>query len=144
MRTPTNLAPCVLESTSGFLGRTSFSGSTKELPGALTVGFQPNAPGQTIDSREHKNDWEQLGNRIFLTRMSNVYTTKADMTGQPKPQHLRRSKLFPIRLTPGEMAALEAASRQLNESVASILRKGATLYIQLRGRGGSRPKGGTK
>jgi hypothetical protein len=70
-----------------------------------------------------------------------VYTISASMAigRPPKPEHLRRSKLFPLRLTPSEWAALSAASRKLEESVAVILRNGALLYIQ-KGKGGSRRK----
>ena len=57
----------------------------------------------------------------------------------PKPESERRSKLFPLRLTPGEMAELETASRSLGESVADIFRKGAKLYIT-GGKDGSKQK----
>jgi hypothetical protein len=57
----------------------------------------------------------------------------------PKPEALRRSKLFPLRLTPGEMAELESASRRLGETVADIFRKGAKLYVA-RGKDGSKRK----
>ena len=57
----------------------------------------------------------------------------------PKPEDKRRSKLFPLRLTPGEIAELESASRSLGESVAEIFRKGAKLYI-MRGKDGSKRK----
>lgn len=72
-----------------------------------------------------------------------MYTNNLTMrTGRPpKPEHLRRTKWFPIRLTPNEMAELEKASRSLGESVASILRKGARLYIHRKGKGGSPKKG---
>lgn len=55
----------------------------------------------------------------------------------PKPEHLRRSKLFPLRLTPSEIEEFQKASRELGEPVAAILRKGAALYIHKRGKGGS-------
>jgi hypothetical protein len=57
----------------------------------------------------------------------------------PKPENERRSKLFPLRLTPGEMAELESASRRLGETVAEIFRKGAELYIK-RSKDGSKRK----
>ena len=57
----------------------------------------------------------------------------------PKPEGKRRSKLFPLRLTPGEMAELESASRCLGESIAEIFRKGAKLYI-MGGKDGSKRK----
>ena len=61
----------------------------------------------------------------------------------PKPEHLRRSKLFPLRLTPGEFARYERAARKLGVTVAQLLREGADLYIQTRGRDGF-PKKETK
>jgi hypothetical protein len=75
--------------------------------------------------------------------MLNVYTNKPVMAigRPPKPEHLRRSKLFPLRLTPSEMADFDKASRSLGEPVAAILRKGARLYIHRRGKGGSQTKG---
>jgi hypothetical protein len=86
---------------------------------------------------------EQNRNRRGLTPMLNVYTDKPAMVigRPPKPEHLRRSKLFPLRFTPGEMQELEEASRNLGETVAAILRKGAALYIHQKGKGGSKPKG---
>jgi hypothetical protein len=86
---------------------------------------------------------EQMRNKKRLTRNFNVYTNKPAMAigRPPKPEHLRRSQLFPIRLTPSEMASLEAASRELKESVAEILRKGALLYIRRKGKDGPRTKG---
>jgi hypothetical protein len=68
----------------------------------------------------------------------NVYTLKAGMGRPSLPTHRRRSKLFPLRLSPGETASLKKASRLLGESVAAILRKGAALYIKKKGKGGSR------
>jgi hypothetical protein len=57
----------------------------------------------------------------------------------PKAESERRSKLFPLRLTPGEIAELETASRRLGETVADILRKGAKLYL-MRSKDGSTRK----
>jgi hypothetical protein len=85
---------------------------------------------------------EQKANR--LTNHVSDCTNTAVMGRPPKPKHLRRSERFFLRLTPSEMADLERASRKLEEPVAAIFRKGADLYIQLRGRGGSRSKGGHK
>ena len=73
-----------------------------------------------------------------LTETINVYTVMSRMARPPKPEHLRRSKLFPLRLTPSEIAKLERASRSLKEPVAEILRKGAELYLEMRGKGGSK------
>lgn len=66
-----------------------------------------------------------------------AYTKTLGMGRPPKPEHLRRSKSYLLRLTPRELAELESAARRLKESVADILRKGAALYTQ-RGKGGSR------
>jgi hypothetical protein len=85
---------------------------------------------------------EQIRNKKNLPQSLSVYTISSGMAiGRPlKPEHLRRSKMFPLRLTPSEWAALSAASRQLKESVAAILRTGAALYIRRKGKGGSRRK----
>jgi hypothetical protein len=84
-------------------------------------------------------DGEQQENR--LTNGVSDCTNTSCMGRPPKPEHLRRSERFFLRLTPGEMADLEQASRKLEEPVAAILRRGAALYIRLRGKGGSRTKG---
>ena len=67
---------------------------------------------------------------MSLTSDISVYTNKPCMGRPPKPEAQRRSKLFPLRLTPGEIAELEAASHRLGESVAEIFRKGAKLYLK--------------
>jgi hypothetical protein len=82
---------------------------------------------------------EQEGNRNALTFNLNVYTNTPCMGRPPKPESERRSKLFPLRLTPGEIEELESASRRLGETVADIFRKGAKLYIT-RGKDGSKRK----
>ena len=82
---------------------------------------------------------EQLKNKKHLTSDFSVYTHTPCMGRPPKPEDQRRSKLFPLRLTPGEMAELETASRSLGESVADILRKGAKLYVE-RGKDESKRK----
>jgi hypothetical protein len=62
--------------------------------------------------------------------------------GRPlKPEHLKRTKVFPLRLTNREWAELAKAARELGQSVASILRNGGMLYIHQRGKGGSKAKG---
>jgi hypothetical protein len=48
----------------------------------------------------------------------------------PESRSPDRTKKVGVRLTPKEMADLEAASRSLATSPADILRKGAALYIQ--------------
>ena len=82
---------------------------------------------------------EQVRNRKSLTSDVSVYTNTPCMGRPPKPEAERRSKLFPLRLTPGEMAELESASRRLGETVADIFRKGAKLYVE-RGKDGSNRK----
>jgi len=72
---------------------------------------------------------EQEGNRNVLTHGVNVYTNKTCMGRPPKPESERRSKLFPLRLTLGEIAELEAAARRLGVTVAEIFREGAKLYV---------------
>jgi hypothetical protein len=76
-------------------------------------------------------------NRLF------VYTITSCMGRPTKPGHLRRSKLFPLRLSPDEFARYERAARKLGVPVAAMFREGADLYIQERGKDGS-PKKETK
>jgi len=83
---------------------------------------------------------EQEGNRIALTCRVNVYTNKMCMGRPPKPESERRSKLFPLRLTHGEIAELEAAARRLGVTVAEIFREGAKAYIEKRSKDGSKRK----
>ncbi len=85
---------------------------------------------------------EQIRNKINLTPRLCVDTNTLSMrTGRPpKPEHLKRSKWFPLRLTPSEFAKYHRASRELGEPVAEMLRKGTDLYIRMRGKGGSREK----
>ena len=82
---------------------------------------------------------KQQENKNSLTSCVNVYTHTPCIGRPPKPERERRSKLFPLRLTPGEIMELEAASRRLGETVADIFRKGAKLYVQ-RGKDGSKRK----
>ena len=82
---------------------------------------------------------EQEGNRNTLTRELNVYTNKMCMGRPRKPESERRSKLFPLRLTLGEIAELESAARRLSVTVAEIFRQGAELYIE-RSKDGSKRK----
>jgi hypothetical protein len=87
---------------------------------------------------------EQMENKNQLDTPSlSVYTNTECMGRPPKPEHLRRSKLFPLRFTPGEFARYQRAARKLGVKVAEMLREGADLYIQTRGRDGS-PKKETK
>jgi hypothetical protein len=52
----------------------------------------------------------------------------------------RRSKLFPLRLSPRETAFFSRKARDLDESVASVLRKGGVLYIQMKSKDGSQKR----
>jgi hypothetical protein len=99
---------------------------------------QPNDHQDEQWTQTLTNDMEQEENKKVLTSELNVYTKTPCMGRPPKSQIDRRSKLFPLRLTPGEMTELESASRRLGESVADIFRKGAKLYM--RGKDGSKRK----
>jgi len=80
---------------------------------------------------------ERTTNRFRLPKGVTVITVTPTCMGRPpKPESQRRSKLVQLRLTPGEIASLEAASRKTGESVSDILRKGAALYME-KGKGGS-------
>lgn len=81
---------------------------------------------------------------MSLTPLICVCTLTPRMGRPPKPEHLRRSTPLHIRLTPGERARLERASRELGVTVAEIFREGATLYLEQRGKGGSRKRKETK
>src|SRR5436190_5458380 len=72
-----------------------------------------------------------------LTKGVAVYTITPCMGRPPKAKHLVRSKMLPIRLTSGEFDELEAAARRLGVTVAEMMRDGARLYIQLKGKDGS-------
>ena len=82
----------------------------------------------------------QGGVRYSLTSIVGVYTFTIDM-GRPRIMHHdRRSKLFPLRLSPRETAFFSREARDLGESVASVLRNGGMLYIKMRGKGGSQKR----
>lgn len=75
-----------------------------------------------------------------LTSFVNVYTLTIDM-GRPRiTNEDRRSKLFPLRLSPREIAFFSRNARDLGESVASVLRNGGMLYIKMRGKDGSQKR----
>jgi hypothetical protein len=73
----------------------------------------------------------------LLTHGINVYTFAADMGRPRKSKDNKRSKLFPLRLSPRETKFFSAKARDLGESVASVFRNGGVLYIQKRSRDGS-------
>ena len=90
---------------------------------------------KTTRSNALSNDG-QGGIQYSLTSMVNVYTFTNDM-GRPRiTHHDRRSKLFPLRLSPRETAFFSRKARDLGESVASVLRNGGMLYIKMRGKDG--------
>src|ERR1700747_3592716 len=67
-----------------------------------------------------------------LTRCVNVYPFTMDMGRPRKSEDHKRSKLFPLRLSPRETEFFSRKARALGESVASIFRNGGMLYIQTR------------
>jgi hypothetical protein len=75
-----------------------------------------------------------------LTQIVNVYTFTRDMGRPRKTEDNRRSKLFPLRLSPREVRFFSRKARGLRESVASVFRNGGMLYIQLRSRDGSQKR----
>jgi hypothetical protein len=72
-----------------------------------------------------------------LTHGVNVYTFTANMGRPRKSKDNKRSKLFPLRLSPRETKFFSTKARELGESVASVFRNGGVLYIQERSRDGS-------
>jgi hypothetical protein len=75
-----------------------------------------------------------------LTSIVSVYTFTNDM-GRPRiTHHDRRSKLFPLRLSPRETTFFSRKARDLGESVASVPRNGGMLYIKMRGKDGSQKR----
>lgn len=73
----------------------------------------------------------------WLTTWANVYTFAVDMGRPRKSKETRRSKLFPLRLSPRETRFFVRKARDLGESVASIFRNGGLLYIQTKSKDGS-------
>jgi hypothetical protein len=73
----------------------------------------------------------------WLTAAVNVYTFAVDMGRPRKSQENRRSKLFPLRLSPRETRFFSRKARDLGESVASIFRNGGMLYVQTKSKDGS-------
>ena len=59
-----------------------------------------------------------------------VYTNVYGMASLRKPAANRRTAMFVVRLTPGEMARLKTVSRRRRETMADIFRKGANLYVK--------------
>ena len=80
---------------------------------------------------------KQEGLLFCLTRRVNVYTFTSDMGRPRKSEDHKRSKLFPLRLSPRETEFFSKKARDLGESVATVFRKGGMLYIQTRSKDGS-------
>ena len=79
-----------------------------------------------------------MRNKIQLTPPITIHTITDSMVRPTKPEYLRRTKIFAIKLTASEWRWLEASARKLSVSVAEMLREGAKLYVQTRGKDGSR------
>ena len=79
---------------------------------------------------------EQEKNKSLLNDQG-VYTVTPCMARPPKPKHLVRSKMLPIRLTAAEFREFESAAKRLGVTVADVMRDGARLYIQLKSKDGS-------
>jgi hypothetical protein len=73
----------------------------------------------------------------LLTAAVNVYTFAKDMGRPRKSKENKRSKLFPLRLSPRETRFFSRMARDLGESVASIFRNGGMLYIRTKSKDGS-------
>jgi hypothetical protein len=81
-----------------------------------------------------------MKNKFPLTPLVMMHTITGGMVRPTKPEHLRRTKTFAIKLTASEWSWLEASARRLGVSVAEMLREGAKLYVQTRGKDGSRQR----
>ena len=81
-----------------------------------------------------------MKNRLPLTPPIMIHTITDDMVRPTKPEYLRRTKTFAIKLTASEWSWLEASARRLDVSVAEMLREGSKLYVQTRGKDGSRQR----
>ena len=81
-----------------------------------------------------------MKNRLPLTPPLMIHTITDDMVRPTKPEHLRRTKTFAVKLTASEWNWLESSARGLGVSVAEMLREGAKLYVQTRGQDGSRQR----
>jgi len=80
---------------------------------------------------------KQEGLLFCLTRHVNVYTFTSNMGRPRKSEDRKRSKLFPLRLSPSETRFFSRKARDLGESVASIFRNGGMLYVQTKSKDGS-------
>ena len=78
--------------------------------------------------------------RFPLTLPVMVNTINQNMVRPTKPEHLRRTKMFSMKLTASEWSWLEASAKKLGISVAEMLREGAKLYVEMKGKDGSRKR----
>ena len=79
-------------------------------------------------------------NHLTPRLMVDTYNISMRTGRPPKPEQLKRSKWFPLRLTPSEFVKYHKASREFGEPVAEIIRKATELYLRKRGKGGSRKR----
>ena len=94
----------------------------------------------SVASNQPLSAGESASSSDSLTHGVNVYTFTPDMARPRKTQDTRRSKVFLLRLSPRETAFFSRKARDLGESVASVLRNGGMLYIQMRSRDGSQKR----
>src|SRR5438874_1565649 len=80
----------------------------RQVPTRDWLGAQPNDRPQTTRTQVVTRLMEEQENKNNLTSELNVYTRTPCMGRPPKSENDRRSKLFPLRLTPGEMTDLES------------------------------------
>src|SRR5215469_10180651 len=113
MSTPTNWELTGSGNICDLRCRECWNGWKKAASAVRKLGRRPNDLFELKQTKEVEMRREQIRNRKTLeNRTFCIYNKPTMGIGRPpKPEHLRRSKLFPLRLTPGEMQALEKASR---------------------------------
>src|SRR5467141_1069153 len=96
-------------------------------PGEILALFMVQGVG-TIRELNHATQPRRFSTdnrRSLLNRLTdrvNVHTFTADM-GRPRiPEDRKRSKLFPLRLSPRETEFFSRKARALGESIASVFR----------------------
>lgn len=59
-----------------------------------------------------------------------VYTFCLAMPNGPyKPEHLKKTKMIPIRMTQDEFELLSKASQRFGRPISVLLREGARMYV---------------
>ena len=93
----------------------------------------------TLPKEMSPQHFQTAGNRMGTISIDgNRYRIYSNRVARPpKPAHLRRSKMLPIRLTADEYESLARGSQQLGVSVSDVLRHGAALYIEMKSKDGS-------